>query len=77
MGEGGNPEAILPLQRGRDGKLGVATNGGGTVVNVSVNAEGTTVEGDYNRSKELGEAIANAVQAEIVNQQRAGGLLYG
>ena len=78
MGEGGNPEAILPLQRGSNAKLGVASNGaGGTVVNVSVSAENTSVEGEYDRSKQLGEAIANAVQAEIVNQQRAGGLLYG
>jgi hypothetical protein len=35
MGEAG-PEAIMPLQRGRDGKLGVAGSGGATVVfNVS------------------------------------------
>jgi lambda family phage tail tape measure protein len=31
MGEAG-PEAIMPLQRGRDGKLGVAGGGGATVV---------------------------------------------
>ena len=77
MGEAG-AEAILPLKRGSDGKLGVASNGGGgTVVNVSVSADNTSVEGEYEKSKQLGEAIANAVQAEIVNQQRAGGLLYG
>tara|TARA_R110002020_G_scaffold128335_5_gene287619 strand:+ start:9078 stop:11795 length:2718 start_codon:yes stop_codon:yes gene_type:complete len=32
MGEAG-PEAIMPLRRGRDGKLGVASQGSGTVVN--------------------------------------------
>jgi hypothetical protein len=32
MGEAG-PEAILPLRRGRDGKLGVAAGGGGNVTN--------------------------------------------
>lgn len=31
MGEAG-PEAVMPLSRGRDGKLGVASNGGGVVV---------------------------------------------
>lgn len=36
MGEAG-PEAILPLQRSADGRLGVATNGGGSSVNVIFN----------------------------------------
>ena len=36
MGEAG-PEAILPLQRSADGRLGVATNGGGSSVNVVFN----------------------------------------
>lgn len=41
MGEAG-PEAIMPLQRTRDGKLGVAANGGGgnTIVNVINNSKG-------------------------------------
>ncbi len=78
-GEGMGSEAILPLKRGADGNLGVVSQGGtgGTTVNVSVNAENTNVEGDYDRSRELGQLIANAVQAELVVQQRAGGLLYG
>ena len=71
-------EAILPLKRGADGNLGVMSQGGGSnVVNVSVNAENSNVEGDNEKSRQLGQAIAAAVQAEIVNQQRAGGLLYG
>jgi len=36
MGEAG-PEAVLPLQRGADGRLGVATGGGGTPVNIVFN----------------------------------------
>src|SRR6185312_8670474 len=36
MGEAG-PEAILPLQRSSDGRLGVAASGGGTPVNVVFN----------------------------------------
>ncbi len=77
-GEGMGSEAILPLKRGADGNLGVMSQGGGgNVVNVSVNAENSSVQGDNEKSRQLGQAIAAAVQAEIVNQQRAGGLLYG
>jgi phage-related minor tail protein len=36
MGEAG-PEAVLPLARGADGRLGVATSGGGGAVNVVFN----------------------------------------
>lgn len=36
MGEAG-PEAILPLRRGADGRLGVAAEGGGAAVNVVFN----------------------------------------
>nr|BAR31324.1 phage-related minor tail protein [uncultured Mediterranean phage uvMED] len=76
-GEAGS-EAILPLKRGRGGRLGVETSGnGGTVVNVSVNADGTSVEGEYDRSRQLGQAIAAAVQQQLVMEQRPGGLLYG
>ena len=35
MGEAG-PEAILPLKRGSDGKLGVSSGGGGHTINVYV-----------------------------------------
>ena len=46
MGEAG-PEGILPLKRGRDGKLGVIAQGGaGTNITVNVDASGTSVEGD-------------------------------
>ena len=71
-------EAILPLKRGADGNLGVVSQGGGSnVVNVTVNAENSNVEGDNEKSRQRGQAIAAVVQSEIVNQQRAGGLLYG
>jgi lambda family phage tail tape measure protein len=73
MGEAG-PEAIMPLKRGRDGKLGVS-GGGGTVVNVSVDASGSKVEGNAGQGQQLGRAIAAAVQAELIKQKRPGGLL--
>jgi lambda family phage tail tape measure protein len=76
MGEAG-PEAIMPLRRGRDGKLGVVAqgDGGGVTVNVSVDATGSSVQGDAGRGQELGRAVAQAVQAELVRQKRPGGLL--
>jgi len=73
MGEAG-PEAIIPLKRGRDGKLGVA-GGGGTSVVVNVDAKGTSVQGNSGQSEQLGRAISQAVQAELVRQKRPGGLL--
>jgi hypothetical protein len=75
MGEAG-PEAIIPLKRGRDGKLGVAGGGGGTTnVVVNVDASGSKVEGDQSQAKALGNAISAAVQSELVRQKRPGGLL--
>jgi len=73
MGEAG-PEAIIPLKRGADGKLGVA-GGGGTTVNVSVDARGTSVEGNDTRGNQLARVVAQAVQAELIKQKRPGGLL--
>jgi lambda family phage tail tape measure protein len=77
MGEAG-PEAIMPLKRGADGKLGVASAGGsGVTVNVSVDAKGTQVQGDPGQGAQLGRVIAGAVQQELIKQQRPGGLLAG
>jgi lambda family phage tail tape measure protein len=77
MGEAG-PEAIMPLQRAANGKLGVIASGGGTTnVVVNVDAGGTSVEGDQAQAKQLGVVVSAAVQAELVKQQRPGGLLAG
>ncbi len=72
VGERG-PELFMP---GRSG--GIAPNGsfgGGANVVVNVDASGTNVQGDSNQGKQLGSVIAAAVQAELVKQQRPGGLL--
>lgn len=76
MGEAG-PEAVMPLRRMGNGRLGVeARGGGGSNVTVNVDASGgTSVQGDQGKSGELGKAIASAVQAELVRQKRPGGLL--
>ena len=75
MGEAG-PEAVLPLRRGANGKLGVESSSGGVGnVVVNVDASGSNAQGDQPTAKALGSAIGAAVQAELVKQKRPGGLL--
>ena len=50
--------------------------GGSTTVVVNVDASGSNVEGDAAESEQLGRAISDAIQLELVKQQRPGGLLY-
>ena len=49
--------------------------GGETTVIVNVDASGSAIEGDEDRGRELGRLISVAVQSEIVQQKRPGGLL--
>lgn len=82
MGEAG-PEAVLPLKRGPDGRLGVTSNISGANTNssavnnvtVNVDASGSKVQGDSNKSEQLGRAVSQAVQEELVRQKLPGGLL--
>lgn len=73
MGEAG-PEAIMPLKRGRDGRLGVSGSGS-TNITVNVDAKGTSAQGDESRGGQLARVVAGAVQAELIKQKRPGGLL--
>ena len=73
-GESG-PEAILPLKRGSGGRLGVESSGGVGNVVVNVDASGTAIQGDTTQSEEFGRALAAAIQSELIQQQRPGGLL--
>ncbi len=83
MGEAG-PEAILPLKRGGDGKLGVALNGGGdgaaTIVQnvyVTINSDGqsnTTGDSDSQTTQFANQLVA-AIKGVLINEKRAGGLL--
>jgi len=80
MGEAG-PEAIMPLRRLPNGRLGVEAMGSTTgasgpiTVNVSVDATGSQVQGNAGQGQALGRAIAIAVRQELANQKRPGGLL--
>lgn len=72
VGERG-PELFVPDSAGT-----IVPNhqlGGGTNVVINVDASGTSVEGDNNDAEQLGRLISIAVQSEIVNQKRPGGLL--
>ena len=77
-------EAVVPLPDGKSIPVQMSgTNQQNNVtVNVSVNESGmanTNVENRGNQSAEFGKAIAMAVQKEIQNQKRSGGMLspYG
>jgi phage-related minor tail protein len=60
MGEAG-PEAIMPLTRGANGKLGVQVEGGGRPVNVTMNITTPDVDG-FRRSKgQLAAQVSRAL----------------
>jgi len=49
--------------------------GGTTNVVVNVDASGTSVQGNDTNANEFGKQLAAAIQSEIINQKRTGGLL--
>lgn len=67
MGEAG-PEAIMPLRRGADGKLGVAAAGGGRAVNVTFNVSTPDVAG-FQRSQ---SQIASQLSRMMARGERNG-----
>jgi hypothetical protein len=75
VGERG-PELFMP-SRGGSIIPNNALGGGSTSVVVNVDASGSSVQGDQSQAKQLGVAVSAAVQAELVKQQRPGGLLAG
>ena len=76
VGERG-PELFVPNQSGNiipnHDLAGIG--GGATNIVVNVDASGTNVEGDEDQGRELGRLISVAVQSEILQQKRPGGLL--
>lgn len=60
MGEAG-PEAIMPLQRGSDGRLGVAAAGGGGTVNVVFNVTATDAASFRKSEAQVTGMLARAV----------------
>jgi phage-related minor tail protein len=61
MGEAG-PEAIMPLTRGADGRLGVAAQGaGGRAVNVTMNVTTPDVEGFARSRSQIAAQVSRAI----------------
>ena len=60
MGEAG-PEAIMPLARGADGRLGVQTTSGGRPVNVTVNVTTPDVKGFERSQSQIAAQMARAL----------------
>ena len=76
VGERG-PEIFTPKSSGTvtpnnkiGGSSGVVNN-----INVNVDAGGMQSDANENRGKELGVALASAIQSELIKQKRPGGLL--
>lgn len=78
-------EAVVPLPNNRSIPVELSGNAGGTnnvTVNVSMDSSGSTQQNSQQDSQQagnLGNIIAAAVQKELQNQKRAGGILspYG
>lgn len=60
MGEAG-PEAILPLTRGADGRLGVKSGGGGNQVSVTMNITTPDVGGFQKSQSQVAAMMARAI----------------
>jgi tape measure domain-containing protein len=77
-GEGSMPEAFVPLPDGRRIPVAMKGGSGGGSTNVTVNVDasgGTQVQGNPGQAEQLGRAVSQAVQAELIRQKRPGGLL--
>ena len=87
IGEGRYSEAVVPLPDGKRIPVDLGGAKGGSTTNnvtVDVHVTGTgqatsRVSGDSSQGAELGNLIAQAVQRELQNQKRSGGILnpYG
>ena len=74
VGERG-PELFVPSRSGTiipNNQLGGGTT---NIVNVSVDASGSSVQGNQAEGQALGQLIAGVVQSTLIEESRAGGLL--
>jgi phage-related minor tail protein len=87
IGEAG-PEAVMPLKRGADGRLGIAAGGGSgggpqIVVNAPINVGQGALQNNGQMSqkqmmdlqRQLSQAVRRSVQTEVANQTRPGGMI--
>jgi phage-related minor tail protein len=84
FGEAG-PEAIMPLRRGPDGKLGVASSSGGGDFNLSqtfvLDGSGSTGQQAGNSAsddnlRKFAQKMKSVAQQTILEEQRPGGSLW-
>jgi lambda family phage tail tape measure protein len=83
MGEAG-PEAIMPLSRGSDGKLGVkaSVGGGDVVVNQVINVDGNGSASEQTNGsnddalRKFAGKMKSVAQQTILDEQRPGGSLW-
>ena len=82
-GSGGYPailhgtEAVVPLPNGRS--IPVDMKGAGNNIVINISGEGGAMQTEGGDQEGIGRAIAMAVQKELQNQRRSGGILnpYG
>jgi lambda family phage tail tape measure protein len=74
-GEAG-PEAIMPLRRGRDGRLGVQAAGGGVKVGeINITVQNTGENLSPLAQKQVATQVQNLVLVTLANEKRSGGML--
>ena len=77
VGEKG-PELFIPKTSGTiipNDRIGSASGGVTNNIVVNVDASGSNVEGNEQESRELGLVLSAAIQAQLVQEKRPGGLL--
>lgn len=77
------PEAIMPLTRDANGKLGVKAEGTGgstgdvnVVTNVNIDSNGNATATTQGAGAQVGQQISAAVQDEVRRMMKPGGLLF-
>ncbi|MEO1025805.1 MAG: phage tail tape measure protein, partial [Pseudomonadota bacterium] len=67
MGEAG-PEAIMPLSRGADGKLGVRSEGGGRPVQIVMNIQTQDAQSFQRSQSQIAAQMDRALSRSIRNR---------
>lgn len=80
------PEAVMPLERMGDGRLGILSKGGGSSVvnvntNITINQDGSgssqvTADTDGVEARKLGKLVESKIRDVMVQEQKQGGILW-
>jgi phage-related minor tail protein len=79
IGEGRYNEAVVPLPDGKAIPVDMRSNAQNNNITVNISTDGSSRQSGDTDTEGLGRAVAKAVQEELQNQKRAGGILnrYG